>query len=466
MKKLSIPLSLLLILSLFLSLTVSASADFSASVTLGDKVGEFVEAESGYTRFGDSGITYNDPNGKESLLDFLGNNPFGRSFHNVENVQADLFTLQDYSLLPNMTSLVRPDGTILFENAAIVKTTGNPRYLRVIYATEEVSNKEDCYLFFHESDELFSIRLEPDQGDMMYAGYSLVYDLQEERFVENVRLDDAADYLYFVGDNILVDYAYGSGKEDELYRPDGSQIELPDSYYQGYGVFYTRTEANTYLIYDENLNPITELDFSPTRIYFGGTVFARENEKKEVYELVRADGSAFSSVVFEYAPDEQNGFLVGHNDKDQYAVISQEGKTLISFSDKADYVYPIENGYGLFQVNYKNEDSGILYPDGRVNKLKERMDNDLCELVNNNGKAEVFLLNTAKYVKMDGYVSSVGPMMFSLRDSDGNYGLYSAADGSQLLPQAYRGFSYSNGYLYAKIDSHTYEVYPVSITVD
>ena len=461
MKHLSTIGSALLILCLVLSLAVSASAEFSSAVTLGEKVGEVELSDLKDATFSVYGIIRREEDGKCSILDFKGVNRFGRAYDNVETIGPDLFAVTDYTLMPNATSVARSDGTVLFENAAIVRTNSNQRYLTVSYATDVVESRDRSFLFSYASDQRFDFRTQPGEGDTMYAGYSLVYDLQEGRFVENVRLDDAGDYLTFKDDNIFVSYAYGSGRENEFFRPDGSRIEVEKGISSVGRYFYARTENGGYRISDMDFNPITEVDFYPMGFYAGGTLFANQLEAGG-YQVVRSDGTAISEVVFASIPREENGFLIGSNTEGMYAVLSFAGDEILSFGDRANSV--MEGAKGFLNVTYENGNLAVLYPDGRLVQTKERMYKDFCSYVNENGKAEVFLLNDAEYAVLDGQVNPISPMTFDLRDANARYGLYSTADGTQLLPQEYGGFRYANGMIYAKTDS-AWEIWPVSITV-
>ena len=75
-------------------------------------------------------------------------------------------------------------------------------------------------------EDLSDFRWEPGENDTMYAGYSMLYDTQEERFVGDLRGDKTTLYS-FVGENILL-VSTDWGTPDRLYRPDGSLVAEMD----------------------------------------------------------------------------------------------------------------------------------------------------------------------------------------------------------------------------------------------
>lgn len=449
MKKTKMILSMLLSLALVLCGNAAAYAETGLRLELGPKAGELAKDDNQLAAYA---VTVKQDE-KTLILDPFGENRLGRSFDKVDGFGGNLIVATDYARLPNALSLVRADGTVLVEDAAIIKGGGKEnRYAVVSVATDKVDRKEDCFLFAYEPQANIDVRWEPGQGDVMYAGYSAIYDTWEQRFVEHARIDSAAESIRFVGENILIDRRDAA---DELYRPDGSLVGEVKTSDQLGRFFVSRGEDKRYTVRDENLKELCVLDFAPTGI-FAPDLFAKSVEGG--YQLVNAAGKAVNGIVFRYKPSMKGAFICGSDSDDNKAVLSLSGQTILSFEDKVDHVY--EKDYGFLEIGYKEGGYAVLYPDGTLCPLKD----GLSSMVSRNVEAkEVFLLDKAAYQKMDGAIYPLRSFTFTVRNDKGLYGLYSVLDGSEMLPEEYKAISYSNGHIYALRDG-LYEIYPLTVS--
>lgn len=447
MKKLRFLISVLLTLALILSASTFAFAQTSLKVSLGEKIGEL---DRNYVQTW-SGMLVASEDDKWAVLDTLGENKLGRTFDSLNTLVGDEAYLVGYdrSQEPNPLSLFKADGTVLIENAAIIEPSSvNDRYLEVSFAGEEVKKEEDCFLYSTDAD-----------GEKtMYAGYSQVYDKQEGRFVEGLRIDLVRDDFLFLGDNILL--VRGSWEEmNELYRPDGSQVATVEEYPVG-RFFVIYTEDGRLSLQDENLNELCELEFNPDSVYADGKLFASKGED-DGFRLINAAGEAVSELVFDLDPEEYGNFLYGPDADDNYAVLTLTGETILDFSDQVDWVRELDHGF--LSIEYKDGSFALLYPDGSLAELQEEIDSELFSL--NSDEDEVFLLGEGSYRKMEGSIDSLGDLLFKVTNEEGLEGLYSLVDGQELLPQIYADIDCANGCVYAQRDSDgVYEIYPISIT--
>ena len=134
MRNLRTLFSFLLVLALVLSLSTAAFAETSLRVSLGEKAGELDASFDG--SFSYRALTVREGD-RENVLDPFGVDRFGRSFDVVDSYDEarGLLLVSDYSRLPNALSMVRTDGTVLFEDAAAVNSMSSDlRYAVVSFA--------------------------------------------------------------------------------------------------------------------------------------------------------------------------------------------------------------------------------------------------------------------------------------------------------------------------------------------
>ena len=452
MKKSRILISVLLALALVLGFGSAASAQTELKVGLGEKIGEL---ERDYVEFWTGALTDRDGD-KLVVLDAQGERKLERSFDYVQTLfgNESLLLGIDESLAPNSRSLFKADGTVLFEDAAIVmETDPNGRYLEVGFATEQVETEEECFLYYTTLGE------NEEYVETMYAGYSMVYDTREERFVENLRTDNPGDAFAFVGENVLL-AKWDLDESNELYRPDGSLVCRTDEYPVSGAYFVLYTDDDRCSVRDENMEELLVLDFYPYEIYAGGTLFAQETNGGE-YLLVNAAGEAVSELLFEYSPEEYGNFIYGEDGDGRYAVLSLTGEPILRFEDGVSEISKCDHGF--LSICYADGRYELLYPDGLAAELQEECDARLTSVLYDTN--EIFLLDPAAYQRMDGDVETMAAdLLFLVVNEDGLCGLYSLVDGQELLPQAYREIGYANGCVYAQRDTdRIYEIYPVIV---
>lgn len=451
MKKLRILISLLLTMSLVLCLGASAFAQTDLKVSLGEMLGEMEGEDIEFW----TGTLTTDFGGKFFVLDAFGEKKLDRGFDYVHTLFCDneLLTGYDDSKSPNSYSLVKADGTVLFEDAAIVmESDSNGRYLEVTFGTEVVENEEDAIFSYSNWDE------NDESVETMYAGYTQIFDMQEERFVEGLRIENSGDYFSFVGENILLTTSDWD-EPDQLFRPDGSLIASTNAYKTGDRYFVQEAEDGGYLVLDENLNELCALSFEPYGIYADTTVFATDTEDFD-FRLVNAAGEAVSDLIFEYPPDESDSFLYGEDENGFYAVLRTNGELVLSFEEQISYVRRCD--YGFLSLSYEDGSFGLLYPDGSLAALKEECDARLFSLPYDSN--EIFLLGPAAYIEYESYCEPYGDLVFGMENEEGLYGLYSLVDGQELLPPVYDRINYANGLIYAqRVDDGIYEIYPVIV---
>ncbi len=466
MKQVRYLTGILLIFACLFTLGASASAESPSGVTLGEQAGivEKSGVGNGHMRFEDAGIVIDVDDGRVAILDPYGENKLGKTYDDAElfSTGTGLYVVTDLSRLPNAYSLVKADGTVLLEDAAIIdilsySVYSGVRYAAVSVAVRETDNEDECFLYSYPSSAAIDIQLEPGKGDTMYTGYTLIFDLQEERFVENVRVNCAGDRIDLVGENLLINYD-DYEKEDELYGPDGELIGMVKGSDRNRDFFVSRTEDKTYSVQDCSLNELAVLDFSPYRVYGKAEAFAKQTD--DGFLVVNASGEEISDVLFRYAPNEERIFLIGEDSEGNCAVVTLDGRVLLSYEARVKSVY--ERPLGYFEVRYQDDSYAVLTPDGNVIPLKSNLTMDLLSYVNQDDVHEIYIINEQSYCDTDGLIYSVDRLLYSVRNHDGKFSLHSALDGSLLMEAGYDSYIYSNGYIYAESGDH-YDIYPCEL---
>ena len=252
--------------------------------------GTFVEGVSD-----DEAYAY-DMNGKKIFTDTI---------KGVENLEKGVYkyTKANGSDV-NDSALVNADGKVLipFEYAFYAwpgrYDSTQSRYILAYYGTEETESEEEA--LFYMTDDMIAVG-GPGKNDTLYKGYAKIFDIQNEKFVDNLQFEqvDRYDTVNIVGNSILVQNADGS---HTLYDSEGKKLlDLNSRVEANEKVIVERSETNSGCrIYDEN-----------------GTEISKSGESI----------STFSST---------SGYLY-YYDSGKYVVIDEKGNKVLS--DPVDSVY-------------------------------------------------------------------------------------------------------------------------------
>lgn len=422
-----------------------------------EKVGEIPADSFDYKITGET-LSLKDENGRITLYDYDGKDKLNQIYDDCDYLYDDIYRVSQYDKAPNFVGLVKPDGTVLIPcEAAVIKPIGNySRFLHVIYATEKVDKKEDAYVFsFEYSGILAPIKFEPGEGDTLYAGYSKVYDLKNQRFIPELKFNNPLPDK--VGDSVLV----GNYKEKYIYSADGKMLGPIDYDNVGDYLVSKKTDSGTYIVYDEKLNQVKELSFEPSGIYGNAELFTKHEDN--VYVIVNDEGKEISSLRFRTYPREYNGFLCGalEDSEDYYGVIDFEANTIIDQNQKATMIS--EEKYGFLSVQQESKSYGLIYPDGTyVENISESSAMPITKNLGNNKNA-VYLLEKGEFSEVDGQVSEIGrtDLVYEVGNNS-KYTVYSAVDGTQILPDSYDKVIGTGNYIYA-LNGEIWEIYRVSV---
>ena len=465
---------MILVLALLVStfLTGGSSAEeteaWNIQVTL-TKVGSIDAELLKRASFYSNGIRVMTDDNKYQLLNYQGVNALGESYDRVQSFGRDTWLVYQADKGVNNCGLVKGDGTVLIPvSAAIIKEISDSneshRFLEVIYATEEVSNEKDAYLFKTEKFAAIS----PEAGDKLYKGYSLFFDLEKNQFVGDLKREDTAEAysISVFGDKLYFD------RRNVLYDANGAVVkELSNSDYINRGFLFERGDDGLCSVYNSDLEKVATLQEQPDGVYFGGQLFAFRDYDTDLTTIRDREGAQVGDLPFEYAPYECGSSLYGHDADDHYLVMDRTGKTLIDA--EAGVTYVDEEPFGFLRLNFADDTEGLLYPDGTIVKAEEQSNLLLTES-RGEGVAVLVLKDKAfslEFAEDNGcdntlYSNSMAPVFYAGM-KDGVATLFNIVNGEALLRSdydgAYEAFHYANGYIYARQED-AYDIYKVDIS--
>lgn len=473
MKKLVLAaLILALLASAFLGGTASAeeATTLDLRVTL-TKIGSVDANLLKRASFAENGIKMRTDDNKYQLLNYQGVNALGESYDYVEQFANGAWLVYQADKGINCCGLVKADGTVLIPvSAAIIQAVrgsdGAYRFVEVIYATEEVADEKDAFLF--ATNRL--VALSPEEGDKLYAGYALFFDMENSRFVGDLKRADKTETSYDVrafGDKLFF------SKRQALFDANGVAVaELSRYAYIDNGMLIDRGDDGSYSVYDSDMKKIASFQEMPDRLCFGGQLLAYRDYDADRTIIRNRDGVQVSDLPFKYLSGEYGSFLYGYDSEDHYMVIDRTGKTLID--DQAGVTYVSEEPLGLLGLDFADKTEGLLFPDGTIIKGEERRDLLVGVPGKTDGTVAVLVLKDKDFtLQLDSdiscdsalYSNNLAPV-FCAGMKNGVATLFNVVDGKALLqsdyPYAYDAFHYADGYIYAR-QGETFEIYKVDV---
>lgn len=265
-------------------------------------------------------------------LSCKGEDLLGKKVHNYEyfgNGITVLYTYSEDAVAPKCELVNVNTGDVLLSDDAVKIDRISDRFYYVIYVTEQTTNKDECFIYF--TDSLFS--MSPDDDDVLYKGYAMVFDAQEKQFVEGLKVENPGTDISICGELIAEEISYDTYN---LYKPDGTVVasELEDIYL-GTDTLIEYT-SNGCTVYDTQLN----------KLYFVDDVFPISQEFPEDYTLYY-----YSDDFFSLRDDDYN-----------YSVVDAEGNEVIPTG--LNYISDIWKGY--VRATDTDDNEGVYFIDGTV----------------------------------------------------------------------------------------------------
>ncbi len=386
---------------------------------------------------------------------------------------------------PSSTGLVDIDtGEVLIPCEAAKISLMGERYLYVIYITEEVTDEKDAFIYF--TDSSFTLG-GPDDDDVLYAGYGLVYDTYKKSFVNGMKIEDGSVYMHELGNKILC-CSNGTGYRDSFYDMDicdenGEIIErgryrLFEE--EGYIVKKESGDGGKYCIYDEDMNLYDVTGFCPDRV-LKNHLYVVEDKDSDEY-ICDSDGNIISDTCFDSVDYQKGNIIQGIKKNDEtgeYEIIISDCLGNVIAKDQNLYLdtydTPQYKKYGclLYKINDadNNTKKGLIYFDGTIiDDLRFDSDgnSDLPYFVDGE-KIKVYLWNEKEYREYSGdkiktfkdnnYKESKA--IFSIESGE-DKGVYSALDGTKLA-DLYTGVICAEDYIYI-CTGDVWEIYKLNST--
>lgn len=453
MKNCSIKRMIISAAVLIIFLLTFATSAFAAEVSV-EKVGtmDFDDIPKSTVYLLGAGFYYYDPDDSSQyvLIDVNGKDHFGKTFDNITAVDGEHIVVTEDDNSPNTKSLVKADGKVLIKDFFSYGIfNANENYMLVNFATEKADSSADGYLRRSENGE-----------NVFYKGYSRVYDLRSEAFVENVLLENS-DSIRVVGDSVFF-------KTDDgyvFYRADGSEIgTFKGSIFSAEDKYFVENAGGgVYRVYDEELNPIVDIDFKETDIYGEAEVFCNYDDR-----LVNRKGEEISDLDYYDSKTRELNDCLMLTDRDESAVwiVDFTGKLLASTDGLKDvwYTNPV---YGCYKIIYEDGAGGLVTPDGKIIKV-DSSDAAWGAVAIRDG-SEVYILDDGDFLSLH-EVSRVGTDSCLAVDYDSEAmgrALYCTLNGEMLIgyDEGYNQYRYESGYIYARIgNGNENDVYKLIIT--
>ena len=349
----------------------------------------------------------------------------------------------------NKTGLVTLEGEVIIpcEAASIAlpanRNADGVRFLEVIYTTEKTDNEDECIIYFTES--MFSLSVGED--DVMYKGYTGIFDLQNKRFVEGVQLDKAnRNGFYDFGNSFAIEH----GGTVNLYAENGAQIWESEGLVMGdtYSALSVSTDGKYYIV-DGTGTDVYAADNSIDACCKALDLFkVYDGEQDAPYHIIDMQGNQVLPDAYGIVYDGTGSCyrVTKSADDDASVVVGTDGAVL---AENVDYVVAGTGSYTY--IKFADKDAvAVNSPAGYFDELEEDSSSNL--FFRKGGKPVV--LNTGEALELsDGAeASAIAPGLLKVEESTSagtSYSLYDLFTGEQLLEPKYADIEMAGEYVCA-----------------
>ena len=404
----------------------------------------------------DDGVVLSDPFGVNQLQKHY------ESYSAVDAAKG-IYIVKSDAGEPNDTGLVNTNGKVYIpcETAGIKRI--NERFVRVFYGTKRVYNEDEGLFFI--TDRSFAMYYSEEAGDRLYAGYIRVYDLVDEKFLDNIKIEDPAYTIYGLTENF---YIYNRRtRVSTVYGADGQEITgFPALGSLTSNVDYVQAKVGEEtVVYDQNANVLFRTAEKGLYKVFNGKYYSKHGE--DDYLLCNSDGTQITKK--EYRSIESCGelFLCKENrgDESYYGVLDASGNTVFPFEgDMIEKNSPC-TGFLFATVDSDKKDYALIYPDGTYMKLDSRLENgSYCKRIGESDSYKVLIVTDRDYITLDAHsMSTVGRFCASVQNEEGFWYLMDTFSGKQLTEAEYTKITKgSNECIYAqRADDKSWDVFTI-----
>ena len=389
------------------------------------------------------------------FLNYKGEDVLDRDIIGAKYLGKNLYTVYeatDDTTSINHSALVNDEGKVLipFEAAMISWCDSlygsKDRFLKVVYATEETTNKDECMIY--TTDAMFSLK--PEDGDKMYKGYALIFDTEKGAFVDDVKITNNDKYAVAeCGDSFAVESA--DRKTTTLYDASGKKIlDLEDGNIVVTEKYILKDNYSEGVVYDSTGKELFKSDKRLAKIEGSPDYLTEYDSDSETYTIVDLTGKAYEDTATkDYLTKGYNDYFLLENDDDEVSyVMDLTGKHVIE-APKGQDLTALKDG---FYFSETDDDIYTVYcVDGKTSLPSAGSPYSLA-LTASEDDEDLYVMATGGYdISVgDGYSSSLDKFgLVTVTNSDSLRGVYDTITGSQILPEKYNTIKFIGQYLYA-----------------
>lgn len=184
-----------------------------------------------------------------TLLSHLGEDMIGETCNSYDYFGNGITAIYRKGTEVPTCKLVNIDtGEVYLADDAVQIEQLNERFYYVVYVTERTENRDECFIYF--TDQMLS--LGPDEDDVLYKGYSRIYDLEKAQFVGNLQGEIPEHWVLANGDTVCIAKSYDLY---DVYLDNGSIISDVKNLALTPNGFIQKSNGNC-VLYDTELNEL------------------------------------------------------------------------------------------------------------------------------------------------------------------------------------------------------------------
>ena len=323
--------------------TDNGSNVMDVSVSL-EKLGEIEDAG-----FDPEDINVYDRDTKKyTICDYTGENVLNDSVDEIEYVLGSdrLFVVTKEDKMPNGVGLVGGDGTVYIDCSAAVIEKMTDRFFEVYYADKEVKTPDEA-LFYWQGHSFAVNSMQPQEGDLLYAGRKMIFDIEAKAFVPDIVISDRNSNFEIVHSNaIALTDSYQHIME--IYDANGQTVAMPNAEMRMIGEYLYYREDDWRHIYDGDGNKLFSTILDVDKVFDENFFDVMADGG---YRLYDRNENPVSDIVFNSTPNYNGSLFWGHKKgKGSYGCIDSSGNIIVNFnaenisaSESKDYLI-VENG--------------------------------------------------------------------------------------------------------------------------
>ena len=432
----------------------ASSKDAAVSVSL-ERIGVITDEDFSP----DDIVGYDSSTKKYSVCDYLGENKLNDVYDTAEYVNGSdgLYIVAKADKMPNGVGLVGMDGTVYIDCSASGIQPLSDRFFSVYFAEKEVTEKEDALFYFGNH----SFTLDPEEGDTLYAGYGMVYDLDAGAFVPDVKITTQGASFYAIHPDCLCieDPGY---VVSAVFDADGKPVSgLPDAKLRYMNGYLYCSDAGRTDVFDGTGSKLFSTELHLDRIYEGKYYSSFEDD---VYRLYDAEGNPVSDIGFKYSPFYNGSFFWEKRPgEDTEGCIDTAGNIIVDFDAEA-----IQEAEAGFLVAFYPDDQYVMIgKNGAVFKGLQKGGLYSVSVKENGDGQAVYILKDGDYtLKLNDVSWGSAEFIAVDRDADSRlFAAYETVTGAKLLDYQFSRIEQPNNVnvLYCEKEDGSWEVYRINI---